>query len=1163
MSCEPAALGRLSREYVLNPITALAFYTSFTDGQQYLLAGEDTDIKVYHVRTSRMCGQVPIFRAQSIHGIAVPPANASSRPQLILIWGGQSVKVLPGDIIEHFISGRSNEQSLIKDAIESKAPDWIFDGRVSPFKDNRIVLLTAHNEVIQAHVDPIRSSLVFVSIQSPSRPILYSGNFFWVSETCVLVAAGTVFGEIIYWKCHLDASKQEQNCEVLFIFTGHEGSIFGVHISPEIRNTKGESIRLLASCSDDRTIRVWDITESSEKIKLQRQNGYESHTLDARETGFGKNTETTADDDNLTRCVATVMGHASRIWQVEFAPDQILSESSDNVELYSFGEDATVQKWNLTLTSQLSNQNRAAKLTHRSTFSNHSGKHIWSHAVIPDGNDLLIATGGADGKVSLIGAGMNHFLPKTKDGSQVNPRDKALDISKTTIWNLQDVLQSSKLNKPVTTVQETLGNSPNNLTSPSQSGKSKNAKEGFSRYTFISDNRLLAATNSGRIFVGSFEEDLTWTELNVPDELGQVVFSHALLGKSQANPMALVGTNTGDLYHYTWSEGHSLRRLTKIDGNIADIFCLLSDGNHLEFLVTLLQSTQAAIIKLDLNSLTDKHVGVALEPGFMVTAAAFDKDRLILGSRKGIIAVLEQDEGGRYSANFTTEIHKGEAITSISPIQNQDDQPHNYILNTCRDGKYRIHEIITTASQAGAVLIHEILPPFVSSVEGAWLSGNDNSSKDIMLCGFRSNKFVVWDETQRHEVASIDCGGSSRRFAWTPIKDQPDGFRFVFTKAGQMHIFSQTIAPHMTLKSGGHGREIKAISASSGKYIATAAEDTVIRIWGYQGGTSGLRCITALEKHAAGIQALKWYKDEYLFSSAGNEEFFVWKLNQLDSNDFGGVAVVCEAVFPDRTEVGDARITDFDISCVESDGHSTHEFIISMVLSNSTLQTYSYTKQAGFCLRRRWTYTGACLTQVRHLSGGHILTAATDGHIAIYTNTDHEAEIESDSAPSLTTKLHQNTIKSLDIRQVTTSDDETSLEYIITTSGDDNALGFIHLSLPSSSAQTDSLKPAVKNKSIIRSANAAAITGVAIANLEENAVVVATCSNDQRVRIWRLVGWQEQDSRLRAQLLDERYSSVADAGDLEILEDGGEDETKGKKKVIVVGVGIEVWELAV
>ena len=45
------------------------------------------------------------------------------------------------------------------------------------------------------------------------------------------------------------------------VFLGHEGSIFDVRISKELqRGCCGNLKRVIASCSDDRTIRLWDVS---------------------------------------------------------------------------------------------------------------------------------------------------------------------------------------------------------------------------------------------------------------------------------------------------------------------------------------------------------------------------------------------------------------------------------------------------------------------------------------------------------------------------------------------------------------------------------------------------------------------------------------------------------------------------------------------------------------------------------------------------------------------------------------------------------------------------------------------------------------------------------------------------------------------------------------
>ncbi|KAI5864774.1 WD40 repeat-like protein [Durotheca rogersii] len=1231
MSCEPADAGRLRRESVLNPVTALAFYTSPADGRQYLLAGEDADVEVYDARAARRRGgRLAVFRDQAVHGIAVaaghgasPGAGAGAGGALpaVLVWGGHAVAVLSRDAIEAVVVGGAPGQAPAVAA--ARAPDWILDGRISPLGDGRVALLTAHNEVIAARADR-RGGLVLGGARSPSRPILYAGTLAWSSADHVLVAAGTVFGEIIVWRCGLaEAGRgggetgQGGGCEVLHVLAGHEGSIFGVRFSPEIRIPTGETLRLLASCSDDRTIRVWDVTERRAESARQRgensgaggvRGGYESHISDARETGFGRNVEAPPRDDDSTRCLAAAMGHASRIWQVEFQPSQpSSSQTANTIDLYSFGEDATTQKWSLLLDPQPPTATElgvekavpgrariAARLTHQSTFANHSGKHIWSHAMVAAGSgDPLIATGGADGKIATIGGSGG-----SRDASVDNTsyRGGGGGRGGVAAWPLADVLRSCHSGNPPVSSRGKPGGTP------------KNAKEGFNRYTFVSERRLLAATNSGRVFVGTFDDadDLSWAELALPDEIGQVVFSHALPGAVEAGSVALIGAANGDIYAYAEPGSRPLEVLTRVDGKVADIFCL-SNGACPQFLVTMLRSARAVIVQIDAEGSDAEHVQVALEAGFMVTAAAFAREHLALGSRKGVLAVFRRGEDGNYARTLALEVHPDEAITSILPLRSR---ARNCILTTYRDGKYRIHEIAAAAAddRDGAALqlqlLHETSPPFASSVEGAWFAGAAGP-RDLMLCGFRSNSFLVWNETRRREVvAAVDCGGASRSYAWAPLPPAAgtggggsgdgggDGFRFAFTKAGRAHVFSRRPAPRTTLREGGHGREIKAASASaSGRYVATAAEDTVIRIWERRrGGSRRFRSVAALERHAAGVQALRWRGDEYLLSSGGNEEFFVWRVRRLgdgDGDDLAGLAVVCEAVFADRTAAGDARITDFDVDAASATAPPA--FRVSMALSNSTLQTYAYARATGFRLLARRAYTGACLTQVRHLGASHVLAAATDGHLAVWAlpaiGGGADDEDGAANRPALVARLHQSTIKALDVRRVPAAAAAAASEaYLVVTGGDDNALGFALATVaaappaprpPSAPGARPRAAVALTRRCVVRAAHAAATTGVAIARLGRagDDALVVSASSDQRVRVWRLRGWRPDGGgggAPRAQLLDERYSSVADAGALEVFgEDSGRDRADGRQEkaavvvVVVAGVGMEVWELDV
>ncbi|KAK5630621.1 hypothetical protein RRF57_006336 [Xylaria bambusicola] len=1207
---------RLRRKYVLNPITALAFLT--VGEEQYLLAAEDTDIKIYHIATSQLRRTLPVFRGQPIHGIYVPPVTEKDRDKSsahrstsqVLVWGASAVKVLPGRIVEQLISVRSNDgddgvlggargQSRFlgstSEALEAIAPDWIFDGRISPFDDNHIVLLMAHNEVIQGtHAITLSTKLVL-------------GELILVERNCLLVAAGTVFGEIVVWKCHLGSNsdikcgdyevgavqkeREAAGCEVLFMFSGHEGSIFGVHISSEILASTGERIRLLSSCSDDRTIRIWDITERHEE-STKENNMYDARISESRQTGFGDSIIGSVGIANSTsRCIAMTMGHLSRIWQVEINSLNPFFKG-DVIEVYSFGEDGTMQRWHLEL-----NVDRQAttgmpeigvsstwilpqsRLTHHETFSNHSGKQIWSHAMLANPNGLLIATGGGDGKIALLESDSIHTprtLDETVDNVQQYPqRIQVLDMSPTYL------IEQCK----------DKGLEPHSL------------PQMFQSFTFILDNKLLITTRSGRLFLGTFNGETGWKELRITDAIRTTIQSYTILRSSRRAATAFVGAPNGELFYYHEASGDSLRSIHKAERKIVDIICLSDtlissspaccqsgrreSHEYIEILVLAYGCSRAELLRLDQTHTLVRRSEIEIPDGLIVTTAAWCHDYLILGSRNGNLTFFNPVSENSYTPLITVEVNTGDKVASILPLPRYSDNSPRYFLTTARDGKYRIYEILNATDNIQIRLLHETNPPFGPLIAESWLFDREDGKQDLMLSGFRGKYFVIWNVTRQSEVATIKCGGGHRVWDQVQILGNPNGFRFVCTKASQMKIFSQTRPPHLSLKKGGHGREIKAVAVGSGKYMATGAEDTAIRIWEIcerDQSEQQFRSALILEKHNTGIQKLKWYKDQYLFSSGGNEEFYVWRVSALES-DICPLGVVCEAVFTDRSEIGDLRITDFDVQCfndntigsrvAESQKLSLEpEFCVTMTLSNSTVQSYLYSPQGGFRLLGRRMYTGACLTQLRHLNFidrcyPQVLAAATDGHLALFLNIqtfDNEAEDPSDI---LVTRLHQSTIKSLDTRSITT---KVGTSYLVVTGGDDDAIGILHLYSPKAdSSNLGSNQPhpqyEIRNKIIVRSTHTAAITGIGIVRLgnDERDAVIATASNDQRIKLWRLMDWQS--APLKVQLVDDRYSGVADAGDLEVIQRvGGKGvesrDMKEGERVVVAGIGIEAWDVS-
>jgi WD40 repeat protein len=898
------------------------------------------------------------------------------------------------------------------------------------------------------------------------------------------------------------------------------------------------------------------------------------------------------------------MGHVSRIWHVKFGRGLV---DSGAVEMFSFGEDCSRQRWELDVDLERWAGGKGA-LRQCAASTGHSGKNIWSAAVLTRGeSEPLVATGGADGKIVISGKATGTGFADTYGD---------LNLSLT----FDEVLQSLQSG-----------------TRPTSAPQAKHTKPAF-RYAFLSDT-VMAATASGRLFLATMGDPLVWEEIALPEAIVADLNTFNVI-KSPVKDTAVIGSASGKVYLFR--KGHGLRGLASLGEKISDIVLLEGPSHTIEgrpwsVVINILGLDHAVLLHFDpaTDTSTIDPRKIKLPEHYIVTAAAFCRSALILGSRTGSLTVYTADpETEDFVPATSRKVCKTkDAITCIVAIPGN---PSSF-LATCRDGKYRI---FTLSAGSTITLQHEISPP-VNTLEAAFFTIPDFSHEtpsngslntaantlksQLILHGFRGPNFLSYNDSTRSVITSIHCGGANRAFATVSCLHDPSQTRFVFSKAGTLRVVSQGAEGERVLRAGGHGREVKSL-ASSHSYsstaapgsdqqqpprdilVATAAEDTSIRIWRHHPYSPNplhpnkqqppqMECLSIIEGHSSGIQTLRFFTPNrrsnppnsqatntnpnpndptYLLSSAGSEELFIHRLSHIASASYDALAVVREAVWDDKTPDKDLRIVDFDVAGWDCGAGDTEgEMLITMVLSDSSVRSYVYsppsppsssssgsgggrdpaaaataTTGGRFKLLASGRYTGACPTQVRHLRVDdddgeqgevHVLTAFTDGHVAVW-ETGRQQEQGGGAGEfslALVVKLHQSSIKSLDLSSA------SSEGWFVATDGDDNALGFLQLAWD---AEKEGY--AVLGRHRVSDGHAAAVTGLCIVNENPGATEVATVSNDQRVKLWRA---ERSDSAgLRVALLDSRYSSVADAGDLELIAPG---------KLMVGGVGMEVWDV--
>ncbi|KAL8756705.1 MAG: hypothetical protein Q9199_002751 [Rusavskia elegans] len=726
-------------------------------------------------------------------------------------------------------------------------------------------------------------------------------------------------------------------------------------------------------------------------------------------------------------------------------------------------------------------------------------------------------------------------------------------------------------------------------------------------YVFLTDKSFLVTTAQGRVLVGSLLSSagyrpetgqggvdpsaVEWKLAGQYDALR----SSSLVARAVGSNFILLGGHDGTISFYNRSIDRILPMM-HLKRKLAFIYAQKVHFGPPEIqahfvLVVCLGMPIAYMYEISDNDLHDRDVArqpikLTLPAFFVVTSACYlSRLRLwVLGSRNGVVAIYNeataQHDFMLEPCNIVADVHGPETITVIHCLSDHDKNQPSLVLTAGRDGHYAVHEItiisvrILSEEVPGTLhTVHRSTPPFGPNIEGAAL---DSQTQELIIWGFRSKQFVVWNASKDMETMNVDCGGAHRNWYYSPHNDGSNGGTFVWTKASICYVHSQANASHRVLSSGGHGREIKAMAISpilvkhdgaEAQYIATGAEDTTIRIWSYLGqkdeSGSAFRCLGTFRKHTTGIQQLRWSADgSLLFSAAGCEEFFVWRVQPVP---FLGIGAVCEAVCPKITNDGDLRVMDFTIAevlrCPQRENSLIEKcYVVNVVYSDSSIRVYRYPStyvDRSFLLLQSSTYTTHCLTAASYLCPqtlNDLCTASSDGHIAFWPTGGALIQTPAQEIGLFSAiAIHQNSIKSM----FTISLDSADLDCLIITGGDDGALGITRRVVSKASADP------ITSTLLIPKAHAAAINAVEYLqqvphSKPSHTYVFVSSGNDQRLKTWivRLNGHDTASNPIEGiavRLHSNQHTSVADVSSLSAI------TTAESVGVVVAGIGMECF----
>lgn len=174
--------------------------------------------------------------------------------------------------------------------------DWIWDLQWlegSPGTSYCMALALGHNSV--ALYDCV-GQRILQEVHCQEKCILYSAHLVGSNWDKLVLVAGTVFNQLVVW-CVADATDDAERIQPRRRISGHNGVIFSICYL--------ESKKILASASDDRSVRLWDVGDLR------------------------------ASPDPV-QCLLVCYGHQSRVWSVRLLNDHIIS----------IGEDSACLAWN-------------------------------------------------------------------------------------------------------------------------------------------------------------------------------------------------------------------------------------------------------------------------------------------------------------------------------------------------------------------------------------------------------------------------------------------------------------------------------------------------------------------------------------------------------------------------------------------------------------------------------------------------------------------------------------------------------------------------------------------------------------------------------------------------------------------------------------------------
>lgn len=1096
----------LKKDIYAGIVTSLTFHND-----SILLAGHGPFLKVYNVNTGKILASQEILPANRIHRIVLAPkvsVEGGMETRRLAVYGSKYVSILQ-------LSVSNTAASVTVENSFGPFSDWIMDAQwiyEDDEKDHptKMIFMFGHNN---AQVYELKSSApeLLYSVQCQVRCILYSARIFGHTLSDIILASGTVFNEVHLWK---PLEKNEQGDAIVYKeLKGHEGVIFGMRFN--------EDASQILSVSDDRTIRIWPLRDTSKEALV-------------------------------------LFGHTARIWDCQFVDDYLVSIS----------EDSTCRVWKNTLNVKADEDDDGDCIA---CWEGHASKNVWSCAINPE--HQIVATGGQDSGIRLwsLASIKNNKIDSDED---LIALPLAAERGKDNIRNF--VMIKNRWIVAATTEGYIL---KCDTTVLPREWIEVQHDDTYRNYAIMKGSRC------GRVvIVGNIIGDLVIispTEAFQPFKIPahkQKLFEIFIEETSNENILNVVsnGYNDSVLFHRLdlSAPTPTIRTLFNLEMP-AERTTVMTLGYAEEENVIICGSRESALVIYRLPNHEDVPEGTIqmLKPSLQLRRSH---------GKQAITSILVKKAQDKIEMSDSVEVDDDEVLDDDNDEEGiifwstgRDGCYVQYrlrILSDYAEGAQETH--LGIASRGDTVIRSDDMvleKLYRNKVTKGTLEGSLLLDGQLLLLGFFRKNLFVYNEQKNFVMVAINCGGGHRRWGYSTEDAKLNKSAFAFIRKEVLYAYFRDTTrisdgfKDSILQGNYHGREVRALrflpllpadaTGNQPMLFATGGEDTILRIQQYMPDIpSKYYTHVTIRKHTTVIKNIDYSQgiSSLLFTSGGLEEFKCWRIEATPSKVPGGIVNLnCLEVASCHTltEEIESRIMDTTVLAIDPE-RGLH--VIGAVYSDAMIRLWLFNEVSRkFSLIADGTWHAKCILQTTHVKVGdcvYFFTSATDGRIAMWDVSQklysaienyEELELEPTKAafrleePVLYYSAHMSGVNALEA--VSYKDNQ---HILITTGGEDNAVSAAIVKVEKDNVQ------AIGNPFIIPSAHASSVTGI---KYIDNAVF--TTSTDQRLNKWLVNDLGDQGVSLT--LNDSAYMDVPDPSALDAT------IFNGHVHVALTGIGLQ------